>query len=350
MPKNKQSELKLKNRFEHLKDEDIHKYVNKGSNNHRIPIFGNNEESSAHKTVIGSRLSKQMQDPEEKLRESLQHKKVPKKKKEFPKIEVNYDDLEISKVDTNKNKIEQRHLMKENFIPKFPSIVIICGSVASGKTTFFHNLLKKPQFYGTSYEGIKEGEEPRPYFDYVFLFTGSDDDMYDDLISDGLIKEQHVKYNPKPEDIGLVLAAQRQTIQEKGLLKAPKVMIVLEDIADDLTLLRSPEFRTLFIKPRQHNIMTIIMAQYLRFIPAALRRQAHNLYLFGSDRKSVEIICDEYCPSDTKAKDFMKLIEVAQTPTEESPYPFFNINKRAKKSEKFRKNLDTVLSFADDNI
>ena len=94
--------------------------------------------------------------------------------------------------------------------------------------------------------------------------------MYDDLIRDGLIKEQHVKFKPKASDIGEILQAQEDIIREKGLLNAPKVMVVLEDIADDLQLLRSPEFRTLFVKPRQHNIMTIMMSQYLRFIPACL--------------------------------------------------------------------------------
>jgi hypothetical protein len=269
-----------------------------------------------------------------------------KEKDKMPVILTNFNDLTIQPVETNKNKIFQRHMMTHNIIPKFSGVAILCGGIGSGKTTFLHNLLSRPEFYGISYEGLEEGKEPKPYFDYTFLFTGSDDDMYDQLISDGIIKEEHVKFSPKPEDLQRVIDIQAEMVKEKGLEKAPKVLIILEDLVDDLKLMRSKALRTLFIKPRQHNFMVIIMAQYLRFIPAGLRRQAMNLILFGGDRKSTEIICDEFCPSTMKHNDFMKLIEQAQTPREGDMYPFLHINKRVKNCDKFRRNLDTIIKIA----
>lgn len=265
------------------------------------------------------------------------------KKDKFPVIKTDFNDLSIKPVETNKNKIFQRHMMQHNIIPRFSGVVILCGGIGSGKTTFLHNLLSRPEFYGISYEGIEEGKEPKPYFDYVFLFTGSDDDMYDQLINDGIIKEQHVKFSPKPEDIQRVIDIQAEMVKEKGLENAPKVLIILEDLVDDLKLMRSKALRTLFIKPRQHNFQVIIMAQYLRFIPAGLRRQAMNLILFGGDRKSTEIICEEFCPSSMNQKEFMKLIEQAQTPREDDKFPFLHINKRVGKNERFRRNLNTII-------
>ena len=261
----------------------------------------------------------------------------------LPLINTNFNDLKIKPVETNKNKIPQRQMMKANIIPKFPGVIVLCGGIGSGKTTFLHNLLTRPEFYGKSYENVEVGKKPKQYFDEIFLFTGSDDDMYDQLISDKVLKEQHVKFSPKPEDIQLVIDTQMRGIKKKGLENSPKVLIILEDLVDDLKLMRSKAMRSLFIRPRQMNMEVCIMAQYLRFIPAGLRRQAMNLFIFGGDRKSTEIICEEFCPSHMKHADFMNLIEQAQQKRQGDEYPFLHINKRVGVAERFRRNLDTIL-------
>lgn len=346
--------LNIRSPFETMKVSDVVKQLKKKpteDKSKRMPIFIKEESKDDDVSpLVKKMMPKKRHEYEDQLRESrekAQNKKKELPVKRLPDVHVNFEDpelLNITKVDTKKNNIPQRHLMKECFIPRFPRITIIAGPVKSGKTTFFHNLLKKPQFYGVSSEGLQPGEGPRPYFDYVFLFTGSDDDMYNDLVADGLIQEQHIKFNPTPEDIGLVMEAQRQQISQLGLEKAPRVMVVLEDLADNKPLLNSPEFKALFVKPRQHNISTVLMTQYLRFAPPYCRRNASNLFMFGSDRKSLEIIGDEYCPSKMTKKNFMDLVEYAQTPNEKYKFPFFTINKEAdNKDEKFRQNLDIAL-------
>lgn len=266
-----------------------------------------------------------------------------RKTESLPYITTNFGDLKIREVKTNKNSIKQRELMKKNIIGRFPSVQILCGGIGSGKTTFLHNLLTRPEFYGMSYEGVEDGKKPKKYFDEIFLFTGSDDDMYDQLIADKIIKEQHVKFAPKADDIQRVIDLQMKGIKRDGLEKSPKVLIILEDLVDDLRLMRSKAMRSLFIRPRQMNMMVVMMAQYLRFIPAGLRRQAMNLFIFGGDRKSTEIICDEFCPSHMKSGDFMRMIEQTQEKREGDEYPFLHINKRCGVPERFRRNLDTVI-------
>ena len=103
--------------------------------------------------------------------------KMKKRNGDLPHIKCDFNNMTIKPVETNKNRIFQRHLMKLNIIPKFSGVVILCGGIGSGKTTFLHNLLNRPEFYGISYEGIEEGKKPKPYFDHVFLMTGSDDDI-----------------------------------------------------------------------------------------------------------------------------------------------------------------------------
>ena len=50
-----------------------------------------------------------------------------KKQKVEKYIPPNFNDLKIKAIDTNKNKIEQRHLMKHNILPRHPGCSIICG-------------------------------------------------------------------------------------------------------------------------------------------------------------------------------------------------------------------------------
>jgi len=271
---------------------------------------------------------------------------LSKKKKnedKLPYISTDFSDLKIKPVKTNKDSVVQRELMKRHVIPRFPSAVILCGGIGSGKTTFLHNLLSRPEFYGISYEGIAPGGKPKKYFEEIFLFTGSDDDMYDQLIHDKILKESHVKFAPNPGDIQRVIDIQMKTIKRDGLEKSPKVLIILEDLVDDLKLMRSKAMRSLFIRPRQMNMMVVMMSQYLRFIPPGLRGQAMNLFIFGGDRRSTEIICDEHCPSHIKQSEFMKLIEQAQEKREGDNFPFLHINKRVGVPERFRRNLDTII-------
>lgn len=279
---------------------------------------------------------------EEKTKKNESLKK--KKRYDDNNIKVDFGDLKISQVETNKNKIFQRFLMNHNVVSKHPGVSIFCGGVGSGKTTLIHNLLSKPQYYGKSLEGIKDNNGKKPYFDVVFLLTGSDDDMYQELIDMQLIDENHIKFDPEPEDIQHILDIQGKCIKEKGLLNSPKVLIILEDIVDKQKFIKSTPFRSLFIKPRQNGLSVWLLSQYLNLIPKSCRLQAMNLYLFKQERAGQEIICEQYCPAGLKKDQFLKLIEQATQPTEDEPNPFLHINQRVKdKNEKFRRNLDTII-------
>lgn len=266
-----------------------------------------------------------------------------KKKPSNVNTRVDYNNLKIEKVETNKDKVFQRYLMEKNVIPRHPGVSVFVGSIASGKTTLLHNLLQKPQFYGPSPEGQKDGKI-KPYFDVIFLLTGSDDDMYDDLIKTKIIKEQHVKFDPTAEDIKRILDVQQKTIKEKGLSKAPKVLIILEDIMDNVKLMNSSAFRTLFIKPRQNNLSVFVMSQYINLIPKSLRQQAINLMIFPQNRAGNDIIVDQFTPGNMNKKEFMKLIEQATEQRDGETHPFLHINRRVKVSERFRRNLNKIIN------
>jgi hypothetical protein len=275
---------------------------------------------------------------EDKDMKNKKNKAKPKMQHNVDKIE--YDNLNIEKVETSKNKLAQRKLMKANIIPQHPGVSLMIGSVNSGKTNFLINLLTRPQFYGPSNELTKEF---KPYFDVVFLLTGSQDDAYDVLIEKGILKEQHINYNPQPEDIQAILDIQGSTIKKNGLLKAPKVLIILEDIVDNQKLMRSTPFRSLFIKPRQNSFSIFICAQYINLIPKGLRQQAINLFIFPQNRAGDDIICDQFCPGHMKKDEFMHVISQCTEVRDKESHPFMHINRRCKTGERFRRNLNKII-------
>lgn len=273
-----------------------------------------------------------------------EHKKKTIKEEPINKEpNIDFTDLKITKIETDKNKIKQRFLMQHNIIAKHPGVSLFVGSIGSGKTTLVNNLLSKAQFYGRSKETSTDGSL-KPYFDTLFLLSGSNDDMYDSMIQDGIIKEQHIKFDPTPQDIQRIIDVQTDTINKIGLIASPKVLIILEDLVDNHKLLNSRAFRSLFIKPRQSNFSVWMLAQYMNLIPKALRQQAVNLYIFQQNRAGEEVICDQFCPANLKKNEFLRLIQQATSVREGDTHPFLNINRRVKKSERFRRNLDTIIN------
>jgi len=278
-------------------------------------------------------------DGENKQEDKTKSRPKNKKPQEIDKNKINYGDIKITSVDTDKNKLEQRRLMEKNIIPRHPGVSICVGSINSGKSTFIHNLLSKPQFYGES----NELGETKHYYDVIFLLTGSDDDLYTDLTDRGIIKEQHIKYDPKPSDLQKIIDIQSKTIKKIGLLKAPKVLIILDDIVDNMKFIKSSAFKTLFIRPRQLGISVLLGAQHFNLVPMACRQQAINLFIFPQNRAGEEGIVEQFCPGNMKKNDFRELISQATEIREGDSHPFLHINRRCKMQERFRRNLDKII-------
>jgi hypothetical protein len=124
-------------------------------------------------------------------------------KKEQPK----FDGLKIIGLDSTKNMTEQRPAMENNIIPKHPSINMVLGSIGSGKTVMCCNMILNPYMYGKDKTG-------RPYYDEVFLFTNSSDDIMQKLIDDGVIPKDHVKHHPEEKHLKAVIKKQKEKVKE----------------------------------------------------------------------------------------------------------------------------------------
>ena len=264
--------------------------------------------------------------------------------------------LSIEKIDTSKHAIKQRKLMELGVIPNHPGITVFSAGQGGGKSTLVANLLKKENMYGESYEGMEDliekqkGKKRQPkkegYFDAIFCFLGSDDDMYDHLIDSGIIKQNHVCHMPTADDIQKVIDGQRMMIDKAGgdMTQVPKILCLFDDVVNDSRLMRSKPFLELFVKGRHINSSTWFLTQYFNLVPKACRLQANWTFVGRCNRAETQVLCDQYCPESMTKKEFATMIHEATVDDEKSKNNFFIIVKRAPEDQRFRKNLDQFIN------
>jgi hypothetical protein len=262
------------------------------------------------------------------------------------------DLLKIKKIDTSKHKIKQRKLMENMVIPHHPSVSIMSGSQGGGKSTLVANLLTNPLMYGLSHEGMEKelkknkNAEKRGYFDAIFLMLGSDDDMYEKLIDDGIVKQNHVCHLPTPADIQKVITGQKQIIErvKKDFSKVPKILFIFDDCVNDGALMRSKPFLELFVKGRHLNSSIFFLSQYLNLVTKSCRCKSNYLFQFKSNRAEVDILCDQFCPPTCTKREFASMIHEATKDDKESKNNFLLIVKRCPEDQRFRKNLNKFIT------
>lgn len=257
--------------------------------------------------------------------------------------------LKINKIETSKHKIPQRLLMTQGIIPNHPSVSVMSGSQGGGKSTLVANLLMNPYMYGSSFEGLEKElkKHPKttmeqPYFDAIFLFIGSDDDMYDHLIDSDIIKQNHVCKTPSAMEIQKVIDNQKAIIDKsKGnMLHVPKILFIFDDVVNDGMLMRSRPMLELFVKGRHLNSSTWMLSQYLNLISKPMRLQANFLFVFKCNRAELEVLADQFTPPTMTKKEFSSMVQETNRDNDESKNNFLLIVKRAPEDQRFRKNLE----------
>ena len=252
-----------------------------------------------------------------------------------------FNGLKIVPVKTQKQNIPQRPIMEVGMVPKMGSITIINGAISSGKTNLLYNMLANPIYYGK--------QNGKPYWDEIYLFTNSNDEMQDQFVNDGIIPENHIKRMPEPEDLDKLVKAQKKLIKDaKGdLSRVPIIFVIFDDIIDNPDFIKSKPFSTLFFRNRHLLCMTFILSQYFYAIPKKLRMQATNIIVFSGNEKEKELINDTYCPHTLNTKQFDKVVSYAWEPDKLcGEYPFFHICRKEKPDKRFRKTFEYVIDIS----
>ena len=247
-----------------------------------------------------------------------------KKKMKRPK-EINNKNnlLKIIKYDTNKHKIKQTPLMDKNIIPKHASSVVFCGRSGSGKSNLLVNLIDRHY---------------KNYFNLTFFFSPTC--YHDDLPQYLDIPHNRMFDSNFQGPLEHIIKVQNQLIKKKGLDKAPKILIIFDDIISQKKFMNSEFFTKMYIQNRHLGISTWVCTQSFNKIPRVCRMQANNLFVFAGNGSEMEILAQEFTPPHTKKKDFENLIKHA---TKER-YNFLHINMREPPETRYRKNLDVILN------
>jgi hypothetical protein len=275
-------------------------------------------------------------DDEEKFRPTI--KDPPKRKAMLPKKEQpKFDGLKIIGLDSTKNMTEQRQTMENNIIPKHPSINMVIGSIGSGKTVMLCNMLLNPAMYGKDKSG-------RPYWDEIFVFTNSSDDILQKLIDDGIIPKEHVKHHPEEKHLKSVIKKQKDKIKQANgdWGKVPKIFIVLDDIID-CDIVKSNTFKSLCSRPRQINCSVFVLSQYYFSLPKICRQNATNIFCFSGNVQDKEALGDTFTPPSLTKKEFYDILGFCWTKDDKYSHPFIHIDRRQPETERFRKCLTDVI-------
>lgn len=304
-------------------------------------MFGDFFDTSASLPTINEKETEtetksfELQSYDEYLSEENKTKKKPKHTQK-PK-EKDDDLLKILVYKTNKQDIKVRPLQEQNIIPRHPFRLLMVGSSGSGKSMNLVNLMSRAHFYGRT----NPSEPKSSYFNLVWLFSPTaegGDDLVEhlELEQKRIITDESLFY-PTLEHI---LKIQKGLIEKNGLDKSPKILLIFDDCQSAEKFLRSDNFIKIFIAGRHYNISIIACGQSWTKFQRATRLQASNIMLYPSSGSEVELLVDEYTPPNKTKNDMRRLVAHAT----KDPFNFLHINNQVPIKDRYRKNLDTLLS------
>jgi hypothetical protein len=243
--------------------------------------------------------------------------------------------LQIQKLPLKDDKVKQNPLQEADIIPRLGSSVLIVGTTGQGKSNLLGNFLTRPDFMLGEFDKIK-----------LFAMTGLSDPTFAFIAEKtGMKKDRDVFTNPEEmiDKLDEILSEQKSEVDKhKGAKKESKrLAIIFEDVTGNIKLMNSEPFIKCFVQNRHFGITVFACAHKLRAVTRVCRLQAHNTFIFPCSKSEIGILVEEECPHGLKPKDFERLIDEAF----KGEHSFLHINKRVPESIRFRKKLDTVLTF-----
>lgn len=225
----------------------------------------------------------------------------------------------------NKNQVDPSP--NPEILPKHPFRVVMSGASGAGKTNVILN------FINDKYLG---------YFDLILLYSPTVfiDDAWDSAFNKRTLKRKNCFDNPTPEDIENIFQLQSKIVEEHGIHKSPKILLIMDDIIDNQQFLRSKIMGALVFRSRHINISMIVSTQVYNKIPRSVRINFSDTFLFKPTLSELNVLVDNCCPANLTKKQFKGLINHAT----EDAYQFCHISHKSHHSEMIRKGLGTALN------
>jgi len=239
-------------------------------------------------------------------------------------------DLIIKAIETSKNKVKVSEYQKEHVIPKHPFRAILSGCSGSGKSNLLINLLTNKKFY-------------KDFFDIIFLISptaGKLDDSYIALENSKTKSKLAIISDLDPEKIEGIMDINKEIIEDKGVHKAPRILLVYDDIISDTKFMNSRPFVHSFVASRHYNASVIVCTQRFNSVPRVCRLQANAIFFFKGTNSEQEVLAQEFCPPNFHwKKEFMRVIDHATN----EKYSFLFINGQADREHRYRIGLHNIM-------
>ena len=238
-------------------------------------------------------------------------------------------DLSIRPIPTSKDKIKQPFLAEANVIPKINTSSLFVGASGSGKTTLVANLLTRADML-------------KNVFDRTFLIspTAKTDDIqkFLDLPEDDIIDN----LKEAPAFLSEIMAEQVVEIEAKGAHKAPKYLVIYDDVISNPEFLKTDEFVRSFVMNRHFNFTTMICSQSYKGIPRKCRLQARHIFYFKGSESENETIMEDRAPPNFSKNMGLELVEAAT----KDKFSFLHIHMGVDMADRYRRNLRDIIDIS----
>ena len=261
---------------------------------------------------------------------------APKEEKKLSK-DILESGMNMVPYPSDKQKIKLRPAMEDGTIPGFPCRLIINGRSNSGKSSVVINMLTKPCMYGKNASG-------KHFYDEIYMFSptaGVLDDLVKHLLDHTPLEKKNVYNEFDQSKLKEIMSVQKELVDEKNADKAPKVLIILDDIQTDQKFLKSKTCKELFLQGRHYNCSTFLCGQSWTQTPRMLRMQASHVFVFPCSDSEHEIIGKEFAP--TKNKGGRAIMNEMLDYCLDKQYHFMFINMEHPIQSRYRHNLTEIL-------
>lgn len=245
---------------------------------------------------------------------------------------------EITALPSSKDNIRQPRAALAEVIPRCGHNAYIVGASGSGKSNLMSQLLINPEFYGTN---------PHAFDRVISLSTTAvSDDIQKALLEAPhvpLVEEDIITDVSKMESFLTDLAAsQRSIIEESGSDKAPRICLVMDDLASERQFMSSTIFKKMYISSRHYGVTVFFLSQSYTMLPRGCRIQSNWVMFFSSGRNELEKLAEELASPLLTRKQMQSLVAFA---TEEK-YSFLTFTRTVEQRRRYRRNLSEIIDLA----
>lgn len=247
-------------------------------------------------------------------------------------------------------EMKQSEHAERGIVPKHPFRMLVTGPSNSGKSNYARWSLE--HYYG---------DKKKSYFDRIYLLspTAHVDPTW--LGLPGIADKDRISKPTGATIAKIIEEAQKKitgTASERGpkrnaeqlqsrKLKAPKVLVLVDDAIAESRLMNSPEYMKLGTMGRHFGISSMLFTQSYNKQPRPVRLQATHVTMFPSRTSEIEKLWEEHGPISLSKKDFTRLVLKATEIDEENKWPFLFVDTSQPEKHRFRRGLDTVLEIPD---